>query len=212
MVLEELGKGLKAAFNRLTASITIDKRLIEQTVVDIRRALIQSDVNLQTANELADKIRKRSFEEKTPSGMSKREHVIKIVYEELVDLLGKKFEQLKLDKKPSIILMAGLLGSGKTTSTMKLARYLQKQGRNVGVICADVYRPAALEQLQQLGKQINVPVYGKKSKDVFKIIDDGLKEFSKKDVIIIDTAGRYRSITQGCSYWKHTYNKNGWHF
>lgn len=193
MVLDELTTGLRSAFNRLAASITVDKTLIEQTVVDIRRALIQSDVNLQLANELADKIRNRSFEEKTPAGMSKREHVVKIVYEELVNLLGKKSEPLKLIRKPSIILMAGLLGSGKTTSTMKLAKYLQKQGRNVGVIGADVYRPAALEQLEQLGKQINVPVYGDKAeKNPLKIIDNGLKEFSKKDVVIVDTAGRYK--------------------
>ncbi len=193
MVLEELGSGLKAAFNRLTASVTVDKNLVEQTVVDIRRALIQSDVNLQMSNDLADSIRKRSLEEKTPSGMSKREHVVKIVYEELVRLLGTKFESLKLEKKPSVILMAGLLGAGKTTSTMKLARYLQKQGRNVGVIGADVYRPAALTQLRQLSKQINVPVYGEEgTKNALKIVDAGMKEFSKKDVIIIDTAGRYR--------------------
>jgi signal recognition particle subunit SRP54 len=193
MVLEELGNGLKASLNRLLTSITVDKKLIEQTIVDIRRALIQSDVNLQLANELADKIRKRAFEESTPKGMSKREHVIKIVYEELVNLLGKKFEPLNLNKKPFLILMAGLLGSGKTTSTVKLARHLQKQGKSVGIICADVYRPAALEQLQQLGKQINVQVYGEKgNKNPIEIIENGIKEFSKKDVIIIDTAGRHK--------------------
>jgi len=193
MVLEELGNSLKASLNRLLTSITVDKKLIEQTIVDIRRALIQSDVNLQLANELADKIRKRAFEENTPKGMSKREHVIKIVYEELVNLLGKKFEPLNLNKKPFLILMAGLLGSGKTTSTVKLARYLQKQGKSVGIICADVYRPAALEQLQQLGKQINVQVYGEKgNKNPIEIIENGIKEFSKKDVIIIDTAGRHK--------------------
>jgi signal recognition particle subunit SRP54 len=193
MVLEELGNSLKASLNRLLTSITVDKKLIEQTIVDIRRALIQSDVNLQLANELADKIRKRAFEESTPKGMSKREHVIKIVYEELVNLLGKKFEPLNLNKKPFLILMAGLLGSGKTTSTVKLARYLQKQGKSVGIICADVYRPAALEQLQQLGKQINVQVYGEKgNKNPIEIIENGIKEFSKKDVIIIDTAGRHK--------------------
>jgi signal recognition particle subunit SRP54 len=193
MVLEELGNSLKASLNRLLTSITVDKKLIEQTIVDIRRALIQSDVNLQLANELADKIRKRAFEESTPKGMSKREHVIKIVYEELVNLLGKKFEPLNLNKKPFLILMAGLLGSGKTTSTVKLARHLQKQGKSVGIICADVYRPAALEQLQQLGKQINVQVYGEKgNKNPIEIIENGIKEFSKKDVIIIDTAGRHK--------------------
>jgi signal recognition particle subunit SRP54 len=193
MVLEELGNSLKASLNRLLTSITVDKKLIEQTIVDIRRALIQSDVNLQLANELADKIRKRAFEESTPKGMSKREHVIKIVYEELVNLLGKKFEPLNLNKKPFLILMAGLLGSGKTTSAVKLARHLQKQGKSVGIICADVYRPAALEQLQQLGKQINVQVYGERgNKNPIEIIENGIKEFGKKDVIIIDTAGRHK--------------------
>lgn len=197
MVLESLGNSLKSAFNRLVTSMTVDKKVIEEVVADIRRSFLQSDVNVQLANELAEKIRKRSLEEKTPSGMTKREQVLKIVYEELVNFLGREFEPLKLIKKPSIILMAGLLGSGKTTSVAKLARYLQKQGHKVGVICADVYRPAGLEQLQQLVQQINVPVYGEKNeKDPIKIIKNGLREFSKKDVIIVDTAGRHRQAEE----------------
>ena len=193
MILEDLGKGLKSVFNRLVTTTAVDKKTIEGVVTDIKKSLLQSDVNLQLANELANKIKKRSLEEKTPAGMTKREQVLKIDYDELIDFLGEKFEPLELKKKPSIILMAGLLGSGKTTTVAKLSRYLQKQGNKVCIICADVYRPAGLEQLQQLGQQVNVPVYGEKNeKNPINIIKNGLKEFSKKDVIIIDTAGRHK--------------------
>lgn len=193
MVLENLGKGLKSAFNRLITSVTVDKKIIEEVVADIRKSLLQSDVNVKLANELADRIKKRSLGEKAPAGLTKREQVLKIVYEELVNFLGKEFKPLNITKKPFVILMVGLLGGGKTTSCSKIARYLQKQGYKVGMVCGDVYRPASLQQLQQLGEMINVPVYGEKSgKDPIKIIQNGLKEFSKKDVIIIDTAGRHK--------------------
>jgi signal recognition particle subunit SRP54 len=208
MVLESLGNSLRSAFNKLVTSVTLDKKVIEEVIVDIRRSFLQSDVNVKLANELADRIRKRSLEEKTPAGMTKREHVLKIVYEELVNFLGKEFTPLKLDKKPSTILMVGLLGSGKTTSVAKLARYLQKQGYKVGIICADVYRPAGLEQLQQLGQSINVPVYGEKDeKDPIKIINNGLKEFSKKDVIIVDTAGRHKQAEELMQEMKRIYDR-----
>jgi signal recognition particle subunit SRP54 len=192
-MLENLASSLRSAFNKLVTSLTVDKKVIEEVVAEIRKAFLQSDVNVQLANELADRIRKRSLEEKTPAGMTKREHVLKIVYDELVNFLGKEFEPLKLTKKPFTILLVGLLGSGKTTTCAKLARYLQKNGYKVGLICADVYRPASFEQLKQLGEQINVPVYGEKNeKNPIKIIKNGLNEFSKKDVIIIDTAGRHK--------------------
>ena len=193
MVLENLGNSLRSAFNKLVTSATVDKKIIEEVVAEIRRSLLQSDVNVQLANELADKISKRSLGEKTPAGMTKREQVLKIVYEELVKFLGKEFETLKIKNKPTKVLMAGLLGSGKSTTCAKLARYLQKQGYSIGMVCGDVYRPASLEQLQQLGEQINVSVYGEKgNKDPVKIIQNGIKEFSKKDIIIIDTAGRHK--------------------
>lgn len=193
MVLEGLATSLRSAFNRLITSMTVDRKVIEEVVTDIRKSLLQSDVNVQLANELADKIRKRSLEERIPAGMTKREQVLKIVYEELVNFLGKEFEPIKITKKPFTILMIGLLGGGKTTSCAKIAKYFQKQGYKVGMICADVYRPASLDQLQQLGQKINVPVYGEKNeKDPIKIVRNGIKEFSKKDVIIIDTAGRHK--------------------
>ena len=192
-MLESLGNSLRSAFNRLLTSVTVDKKVIEEVVESIRVSFLQSDVNVQLANELAEKIKKRALEEKTPAGMTKREQVLKIVYEELVNFLGKEFTPLNIRKKPFTVLMIGLLGGGKTTSSAKLARYLQKQGYKVGMICADIYRPASLEQLQQLGKQINVPVYGEKDeKDAVKIVKNGIREFSKKDIIIIDTAGRHK--------------------
>jgi signal recognition particle subunit SRP54 len=196
-MLEGLGSSLRSAFNKLLTSITVDKKTIEEVAESIRKSLLQSDVNVQMANELAERIKRQALEEKAPAGLTKREHVLKIVYDELVAFLGKEFTPIKIEKRPFTILMMGLLGSGKTTTSAKLARYLHKQGYKVGLICADVYRPASLEQLQQLGKQINVPVYGEKGeKDVLKIVRNGLKEFSKKDVIIIDTAGRHKQAEQ----------------
>ncbi len=193
MVLDFLGKKLSSIFTKLTKSLTIDKKLVKETLDEIKRTLIQADVNLELVNSLIEKIKKRFYEEKTPPGFTKREHFLKILYEELVNLLGKEFKPFEIKKKPFIILMVGLLGSGKTTTTIKLAKYFQKQGYKVGVICADVYRPAALEQLQQLGKEANVAIFGKKGeKDVFKIVSEGISRFTKKDIILIDTAGRHK--------------------
>jgi signal recognition particle subunit SRP54 len=162
-------------------------------VDDIEKALLEADVNVELARTLCERIKERTLKEKAPPGLSTREHVLRIVYEELVSFLGKGYEPLKFKEKPFLVLAVGLLGSGKTTSCIKLARYFQKQGHKVGVICADPYRPASLEQLQQLGKQAGVPVYGEKdAKDVIDLIRHGIQSFKRKDVIIIDTAGRHK--------------------
>lgn len=200
-------EGIRKLINRLTTTLSVDKNVIEEAVEEIRKDLIRADVNIELINSFVEKIKKRAFEEKI-EGLTKREHLIKIIYEELSNLVGKEFEEIKINKKPFVILMIGLLGSGKTTASAKLARYFQKRGYNVGLICADIYRPAAFEQLKQLATKINVPVFFKDSyKNVVEIIKDGIKNFSKKDVIIIDTAGRHKNENDLMNEMKEIYEK-----
>lgn len=184
-------EGIKKIINRLTTALTVDKNIIEESLAEIRKELIKADVNIKLANELIEKIRKRAYEEKIP-GLTKREHLIKIIYEELTNLIGKEYEEIKITKKPFVMMFVGLFGSGKTTSVIKVARYYQKKGYNVGIIAADIYRPAAVEQLKQMAEKINVPVFFEEKKNVVEIIKNGIKEFSKKDIILIDTAGRHK--------------------
>ena len=129
-----------------------------------------------------------------PPGISRREHVIKVVYEELTRFVGDKPVPLKVEPgKKKIIMLVGIQGSGKTTHAAKLARYFQKRGLKVGLICADTYRPGAYAQLQQLAARINIPFYGEpKAKDPVKVVKEGLKQFTDKDLIIVDTAGRHK--------------------
>ncbi len=186
-MLERLGSGLKAAIKKLAGASYIDKAVVEDVVRDIQRSLLLSDVDVKLVFELTEKIKKRSLEEKPKPGMTAKEHVIKVVYEELVNFVGVKPE-IKLSGK---VLLCGLFGSGKTTTAAKLARFYQKKGLKVGLICCDTFRPAAFEQLQQLAEQINIPFFGiKGEKESLNVLKEGLKEFSDRDIIIIDTSGR----------------------
>ncbi|MEM5811575.1 MAG: signal recognition particle receptor subunit alpha [Candidatus Aenigmatarchaeota archaeon] len=184
-------EGIKKIINRLTTTLTIDKNIIEESLTEIRKELIKADVNIKLVDELIEKIRKRAYEEKI-AGLTKREHLIKIIYEELTNLIGKEYEEIKITKKPFVMMFVGLFGSGKTTTVVKVARYYQKKGYNVGIIAADIYRPAAVEQLKQMTTKINVPVFFEEKKNVVEIIKNGIKEFGKKDIILIDTAGRHK--------------------
>jgi len=153
--------------------------------------LIQADVKISLVKELSGRIRERSLKEKMV--LNPREHVIKVVYEELINILGKGIE---VPLAPQKIMMVGLHGTGKTLSCAKLARYFQKKGLKPAVICADVYRPAASDQLRQLCVRIGVPFYDVANlpdgnRDVLEIVKAGVKEFEKYDVKIIDTAGRH---------------------
>ena len=129
-----------------------------------------------------------------PPGVSRREHVIKVVYEELTRFVGDKPVPLKVEPgKKKIIMLVGIQGSGKTTHAAKLARYFQKRGLKVGLICADTFRPGAYNQLQQLATRTNTPFFGDlKAKDPVKVVREGLKQFADKDLIIVDTAGRHK--------------------
>lgn len=167
-----------------------DKEAVEELVKELQRILIQADVDVKLVADLTKRIKDKALVEQIPKGLTRREHVVDIVYKELVRFLGEKKAEVKLGKQN--ILLLGLYGAGKTTFAIKIARFFQKRGLNVGVIGADIWRPAALEQLQQLGKQANIEVYGEKNeKDPVKILKKGLEHFKgKKDVIIVDSAGR----------------------
>jgi signal recognition particle subunit SRP54 len=194
MALDNLGSSLTNAIKKLFKAGVVDEATVKELVRDIQRALLQSDVNVQLVLQISKNIEERALKEKVPPGVSRREHVIKVVYEELTKFVGDKPVPLKIEPgKKKVIMLVGIQGSGKTTHAAKLARYFQKRGLKVGLICADTYRPGAYAQLQQLAARINTPFFGDlKQKDPVKVVKEGLKQFGEKDLIIVDTAGRHK--------------------
>ena len=189
MVMEKLGSSLKNVLKKIANASHVDQDLVKELVRDIQRALLQADVNVQLALKLTKAIEQRALTEKPKPGQNAKSHVINIVHEELVNMLGEKRE---MDTTKQVIMMVGLYGNGKTTTTGKLARYYKKKGKKVGLIAADVHRPAAYDQLSQIGELIEIPVYGRPGeKSAPKIVKEGLKEFEKSDIIILDTSGRH---------------------
>jgi signal recognition particle subunit SRP54 len=191
MVLDKLGESLRNTLQKVARSIFVDDTLVNELVKELQKALLQSDVNVKLVFDLSQKIKERVLKEETPGGLTKKEYLINVVYEELVKFLGGEESQIDVSGRPTKIMLTGLFGSGKTTTTGKLARYFSKRGLKVAAIQLDVYRPAALDQLQQLGKQIGIPVFGiKGEKDPLKIYRSFENELRKFDVVIVDTAGR----------------------
>ena len=186
-MLKNFGEALRSAFKKIANAPFVDKDLVKEVIRDIQRALIMGDVNVKLVLDVSKKIEKRALEERPLPGMSNREHVLKILYEELAGILGKGRE---LPLKKQKIMLLGLYGQGKTTTCGKLAKYFQKKGMRVALIAGDVHRPAAYEQLKQIGEKINAPVYGN-GRDAIKVVKEGLEKFAKYDIIIIDTAGRH---------------------
>ncbi len=189
MVFDSLGSSIKSALKKFAGAARVDEGAVNELVKDIQRALLQADVNVKLVMRLSSRIKERSLKEEPKPGVNPREHIINIVYQELVAILGKSSE-IKLE--PQKILLVGLQGSGKTTTVAKLARYYQRKGLKVGVICADTFRPGAYEQLKQLCEKIGVQFYGERDgKDAVAIVTSGLKVLEKVDVKIIDTCGRH---------------------
>ena len=184
-----MGQSLRATLKKIANSSNIDKDVIKEVVKDIQRALLQADVNVKLVLRITKELERRALEEKPPAGMSSREHVIRIIYDELVKILG---ESRDIGVKKHTIMMVGLYGQGKTTTAGKLAKYYQKRGMKVGLIAADVHRPAAYDQLKQLAEKINVPIYGNpKANNGVAVVKNGLKTLKDVDILIIDTAGRH---------------------
>ncbi len=197
MALENVGKALRSTINKIRGSAIVDQKVVDEVVRDLQRALLSADVNVKFVMELTERVRKEALTEKLPPGVSRKDYVIKVLYDELTRLLGKRYYPLELDRKRQNKLMfIGIQGSGKTTSLAKLARYLQKRGYHVGVIAGDTFRPGAYQQLVQLLSPYNIEVYGdEKEKNAVKVVKRGLEHFSKNkkiNVILIDTAGRHK--------------------
>jgi signal recognition particle subunit SRP54 len=189
MVLESLADSLRGTLKKIANAAYIDKTLIKEVVREIQRAMLKADINVKMVFKLTQTVEKRALTEKPPAGMSSREHVIRIIYEEMVNILG---EAREITLKKHIIMLVGLYGMGKTTTCGKLAKYFHKKGLKTGLIAGDVHRPAAYDQLKQIADQINIPFYGEpNNKNPIKIVKKGLKKFSNVDVVIIDTAGRH---------------------
>ncbi len=184
------------AFDKLKESIAsfagrslADEEAVNDLVKDIQRALLRADADVQLVRELSDDIKSEALKKDIPSGLTRKEHVLNIVYEHLVDFLGE--EKADIAVKPQRILLLGLFGAGKTTTAGKLANFYRKRGLTVGLIAADVHRPAAYEQLQQNAEKADVAFYGEPDNtDAAGIVKNGMQELDHCDVIIVDSAGR----------------------
>jgi signal recognition particle subunit SRP54 len=193
-MLDSLREGLQAAVKKLVGSNTVDEKSVKEFVRDLQRALIQSDVNVKMALEVTERVQKRALDEKPSAGVTKKDQVVSILYEELARLLGGE-GGLHLDKtKTTTLVMLGVQGSGKTTTTAKLARLYNKRGFRVGLVAADTFRPGAVAQLKTLATASGVEIYSdEKEKDSVKVAKEGKKHFEgSKNLIIIDTAGRHK--------------------
>jgi signal recognition particle subunit SRP54 len=194
-MLDNLKSSLRAAIKKIVNSSGIDEELIKELSKDIQRSLLQSDVNVKMVFEITKNIENRSLNESPPPGLSRKDHIVKILYDELAKLLGNETEFHFQSGKVNKVLMLGIQGSGKTTVTSKLAKFLTKQGYRVAVIGADTFRPGALTQLKTMCEKSDVEVYGENANDdPSEIVKNGLKHFQKSnlDIILIDTAGRHK--------------------
>jgi len=193
-MFENLSERLESAFKQIKGEGRITELNIAATVKDIRRALIDADVNFKIAKEFTDTVREKAMGEKVLTAVSPGQQMIKIVKDELVSLMGGAESELNAKGSPAVILIAGLQGSGKTTFSGKLANYLKgRKGLSPMLVAADIYRPAAIEQLKVLGGQIGVDVYSEPdNKDAVQIAQNAIREAKSKNknVVIVDTAGR----------------------
>ena len=194
MVLEKLGSSLYDALRKVIRAPVVDEDLVKELVRDFQRALLQADVKVQLVMELSQNIQKRSLDEELPPGISRREHVVKVVYDELTRFVGEKPQTLDIRPgRQNVLMLIGIQGSGKTTQAAKLARYFQKRGLKPALICADTFRPGAHDQLQQLADSINVDFYGEpESKDPVALAGHGVKKFEGHEVVLVDTSGRHK--------------------
>ena len=209
-MLDNLRMGLRSALKKIVGASDINEEIIESLCKDVQRALLQSDVNVRLVLSITNNLKLRALNEQPVKGLSRKDHIITILYGELAKLLGYTGETIKsIDKiqrlpdeglsfkagEQNIVLMLGIQGSGKTTVTGKLARWLTRHGYRVAVIGADTWRPGALTQLKTNCGKVNVEVFGdEEDKDPVSIVKKGLDHFRKQvlDVIIIDTAGRHK--------------------
>ncbi len=192
-MFDSLSSKLQNAFRNLRGLGKISESNVGDSLREVRLALLEADVNFKVARDFIERVKTKSIGAEVVQSVQPGQQIIKIIHDELVDLLGSQNASLNLNGNPSCLMMVGLHGSGKTTSSGKLARLLHKQGRAPLLVAADVYRPAAMDQLETLGKQLDLPVFVKRGEtDVLKIARGAL-DFAKtnnRNVLIFDTAGR----------------------
>ncbi len=184
----DLGEGLRKAIAKLQHATIIDAKTIKEFEKELQKSLLGADVEVVLVHDFTKRIEEKALKSRPPAGIAPTDYITNTVYEELVALMGQSYEP-KL-KKQKILLM-GLYGSGKTTTAAKLAKYYQDRGMSAALICCDVSRPAAYEQLETLAKQANVSFFGRKGeKDAARIAKEGMEKFKDKQVVICDTSGR----------------------
>jgi signal recognition particle subunit SRP54 len=189
MVLENLGGSLRNALKKIASANKVDKALVDDAVREIQRALLQADVNVKLVMHLSNTIKERALSDKPAAGMNAREHVINIVYQELINLVGRGCD---IPLKKQDIMLVGLQGSGKTTTAAKLATFFQRKGLRTAVICADTFRAGAYDQLKALCEKQGIFFYGERGNfDAAAVARAGLEAAKKYDVRIVDTAGRH---------------------
>src|ERR687887_333671 len=189
-VFDTLSDRLQGALGDLRKGGRLDDEAISKAMREIRLALLEADVNFQVVKDFVARVRERAAGEEVLKSLTPGQQVVKIVHEELTALMGTGDSRLAFaGRPPTVILLAGLQGSGKTTAAAKLALLLRKEGRKPGLVAADLQRPAAIDQLEQLGKQISVPVYREDGSDPVTVVRNGIAELDA-DTVILDTAGR----------------------
>ena len=192
-MFENLTQKLDAAFKKLRGQGKLTPQNIEESLREVRRALLDADVNYKVAKQFIEDVQKRAIGREVLSSLVPGQLIIKIIHDEMVKLLGEsRTDMAEAQNPPTVILIAGLQGSGKTTFSAKLANYLKAKGRMPLLAAADIYRPAAIDQLEILGKQLEIPVYTDRTASAVKIAEDAVVAARKmiRDTVIIDTAGR----------------------
>src|SRR5215212_10230390 len=192
-MFETLSDKLQAALGDVRKRGSLDEEAVSRAMREIRLALLEADVNFKVVKDFVGRVRERALGQNVLKSLTPGQQVVKIVHEELTALMGSGSSKLAFaSRPPTVVLLAGLQGSGKTTAAAKLALLLRKEGKTPALVAADLQRPAAVEQLVQLGKQIAVPVYAEERADPVKAVRDGLARAREdnRDVVILDTAGR----------------------
>jgi signal recognition particle subunit SRP54 len=192
-MLEDLSHRLESVFQKLRGYGKLNEKNIADSMKEIRRALLEADVNYKVVKDFVSRVQERSLGQDVLRSVTPGQMIVKIVHDELVNLFGETTTQIKTAGiPPTVVMLAGLQGSGKTTFAGKLASFLRKKGQHPMLVAADVYRPAAIEQLKVVGSGMNVPVYSDDTKDPIKICMSAIGEARKQscDVLILDTAGR----------------------
>ena len=191
-MFDALADKLQGVLGGLRKSGRLDEETIGKAMREIRLALLEADVNFKVVKEFVESVRERALGQDVLKSLTPGQQVVKIVHEELAALMGQGDSRLAFGRPPTVILMVGLQGSGKTTASAKLALRLRKEGKNPALVPVDLARPAAIEQLEQLGKQIQIPVYRSELRDPVAVAREGLERARAEgiDVLIVDTAGR----------------------